>query len=179
MTLSVNPTGDRERHVPRPEPGRECKGKRRDCSMSANVKLRRVRLVEVVNVTPSVSGTPMIAGPSDVAQVARAILPTDREGFAVLHLDARHRVRSIELVSVGSLNATIVHPREVFKAAILANAQSIILVHNHPSGDPEPSTDDIEMTKRLKRVGDLVGIHVLDHVVVTADSFVSIEKGGK
>jgi len=86
--------------------------------------------------------------------------------YAVIHLDARHRPRSVEVVSIGSLNASIVHPREVFKAAILSGAQSIILGHNHPSGEVEPSDEDLSITRRLVEVGELLGIVVLDHVIV-------------
>jgi DNA repair protein RadC len=107
-----------------------------------------------------------VTGPEQAAKVARAILPDDREGFAVLMLNARHEVTDASLVSVGSLNASIVHPREVFKAAILANAASIIVAHNHPSGDPDPSTEDLSITERLAKVGELVGITVLDHVII-------------
>lgn len=128
-------------------------------------KLRRVRLVEVVMDT-TLEGALRVEGPEDVARIARAILPTDREGFVVIHLDSRHHVRSVELASIGSLNASIVHPREVFKAAILANASAIIVAHNHPSGDPEPSNEDIAITKRLGKAGEILGIDLLDHVIV-------------
>lgn len=140
--------------------------------MTATMKLRRVRLV-TVDAPPSETGAPTMQGPDDAYRAAKAVLPTDREGFAVLHLDARHRLRSIELVSVGSLNASIVHPREVFKGAILANAASIILAHNHPSGEAEPSEEDLTITRRLVECGDLIGIGVLDHVIVAGDTFVS------
>jgi DNA repair protein RadC len=86
----------------------------------------------------------------------------------VLLLNARHEVQRRETVSIGSLNASIVHPREVFLPAILQSAASIVLVHNHPSGDPEPSEEDLSITRRLAQVGELVGIAVLDHVIVAA-----------
>ena len=88
-------------------------------------------------------------------------------------LNARHEVDAVETVSVGSLNASIVHPREVFKPAILASAASVVLVHNHPSGDPEPSEEDLAITKRLVEVGELLGIGVLDHVIVGSRGAVS------
>ena len=90
----------------------------------------------------------------------------DREVFIVLHLDTRNRVIAHEITSIGSQNASLVHPREVFKAAILKGATSIILAHNHPSGDPAPSKDDIDLTHRLVEAGGLMGIDVLDHVIV-------------
>ena len=93
-------------------------------------------------------------------------------------LDAKNRLISRETVSVGHLTAALVHPREVFKAAILANAAAIALVHNHPSGDPEPSREDVEITRRLVKAGELLGIPVLDHVVVTRRGHVSIAERG-
>ena len=94
------------------------------------------------------------------------IASADREVFVVLHLDTRNRVVAHETTSIGSQNASLVHPREVFKAAILKGATSIILAHNHPSGDPAPSKEDIDLTHRLAEAGGLMGIQVLDHVVV-------------
>jgi len=91
----------------------------------------------------------------------------DRETFWCLMLNGKNVVVGLHVVSVGSLTAALVHPREVFKAAMLANAAAIILVHNHPSGDPTPSGEDRSLTKRLCQVGDLVvGIRVLDHIVL-------------
>ena len=94
------------------------------------------------------------------------ITSADREVFVVLHLDTRNRVVAHETTSIGSQNASLVHPREVFKAAILKGATSIILAHNHPSGDPAPSKEDIDLTHRLVEAGGLMGIDVLDHVIV-------------
>lgn len=102
----------------------------------------------------------------------------DREKFIVLHLNAKNAVISYEVVSIGTLNSSLVHPREVFKAAILSNAGSIILCHNHPSGDTEPSDDDLALTKRLVDAGKFLGIEVLDHVVFAADNFMSLKERG-
>ena len=90
----------------------------------------------------------------------------DREQFMILHLDTKNRVIKDEIVSIGVLDGAIVHPREVFKSAIKESAHSVILVHNHPSGDPTPSDEDLEMTNRLFSAGELLGIKVLDHVIV-------------
>ncbi len=100
----------------------------------------------------------------------------DREHFWILTLNARHQITGKELISVGSLDASIVHPREIFKNCIKKSAKAIILVHNHPSGDPTPSDEDINVTKRLIDAGRLLGIHVLDHVVVAEGSYVSIRE---
>ena len=116
-----------------------------------------------------------IRGPDDVVAVVGPKLRQEhREQFLVLLLNARHEVMAKETVSVGSLNASIVHPREVFKAAVLASAAAIVLVHNHPSGDPEPSEEDLTITKRLVEAGELLGIGVLDHVIVAGRGVVSL-----
>ncbi|MDP2660270.1 MAG: JAB domain-containing protein [Dehalococcoidia bacterium] len=90
----------------------------------------------------------------------------DREHFVVILLDSKNKGIGINTVSVGSLNACIVHPREVFKPAILVGANAIILGHNHPSGDPTPSPEDVAVTVRIREVGRILGIEVLDHVIV-------------
>ena len=115
-----------------------------------------------------------IRGPEDVRPHVRDLLRARREHFVVLLLNARHELQRRETVSIGSLNASIVHPREVFLPAILHSAASVILVHNHPSGDPEPSEEDLQITRRLVEVGDLVGIGVLDHVIVAERGHVSL-----
>lgn len=102
----------------------------------------------------------------------------DRERFMALYLDARHRVRALETVSTGSLNASLVHPREVFKPAIALSAAAVIVAHNHPSGDPRPSGDDLELTGRLDRCGELLGIALLDHLVVGDADITSIREYG-
>jgi DNA repair protein RadC len=114
-----------------------------------------------------------IRGPEDIQDRCRAYVAARKEHFLALHLNTRHVVVREELVSVGSLSASIVHPREVFRSAILETSASLILVHNHPSGDPTPSDDDIEITMRLAEVGDLVGIPIVDHVVLGDGTFYS------
>lgn len=110
---------------------------------------------------------PRYTAPDQAAQAARALIgDTDREHMLALLVDSKNRIASITTVSIGSLNQSIVHPREVFKPAILANAAGIILVHNHPSGDCTPSYEDIDITRRLREAGDLLGIRVLDHVII-------------
>ena len=104
----------------------------------------------------------------------------DREQFVVVLLDGKNQVLGFNVVSVGTLTAALVHPREVFKASILASAAAIILLHNHPSGDPEPSAEDKAITERLRQVGDLVGIRVLDHVILGDEGkFVSMADVGR
>lgn len=119
-----------------------------------------------------------IRGPEDVVAVCKSLQRGQREVFAVLLLNARHEMMRRVTVSVGSLNASIVHPREVFKPAVLASAASIILVHNHPSGDAEPSEEDLSITRRLIHAGELLGIGVLDHVIVARRGTVSLRARG-
>jgi DNA repair protein RadC len=107
-----------------------------------------------------------IRGPEDVFECCRAMARYRQEHFVVLLLNARHELDRKVVVSKGTLNASLVHPREVFRPAIVRSAASIILVHCHPSGDPEPSEEDLGITKRLVQVGELVGIAVLDHVII-------------
>ena len=101
------------------------------------------------------------------------------EVFAMLCLSTKHRVIAYHVVSRGTLDSTLVHPREVFKAAILANAAAIVICHNHPSGDPSPSVDDLELTNRLVATGELLGISVLDHIVVGEGRYFSFKEGGR
>lgn len=120
-----------------------------------------------------------VRGPDDVVvYVGRFLRREKREHFLVLLLNARHEVERRETVSIGSLNASIVHPREVFRPAVLHAAASVVLVHNHPSGDPEPSDEDISITKRLVQVGELLGIGVLDHVIIATRGVVSLRARG-
>jgi len=100
------------------------------------------------------------------------------EQFVMLLLDTRNRVIGIRTVTVGTLNASLVHPREVFGAAILANAASIIVGHCHPSGDPDPSQEDLAITARLKQAGEILGIPLLDHVILGNDHFASLKERG-
>jgi DNA repair protein RadC len=99
-----------------------------------------------------------------------------QEHFLAIILDTKHRILREVLVSKGTLNGSIVHPREVFAPAIRERAASILVLHNHPSGDPAPSHEDIEITHRLRETGDLIGIPLLDHVILGADSFISLRE---
>ncbi|MBN2371371.1 MAG: DNA repair protein RadC [Vicinamibacteria bacterium] len=114
--------------------------------------------------------------------VARHLLPRYAartvENFGLLALDVRHRLRREAVVSVGGFCASVVHPREVFAIALAARAVSLILFHNHPSGDPEPSSDDVALTRRLVAAGAILGIEVLDHMILGAGRFVSLKQRG-
>jgi len=123
---------------------------------------------------------PQLRDPGAAAPVlARYIGDTDREVFACALLTVRHRVLGLHTVSVGCLTSSLVHPREVFKPAILAGAAALLLAHNHPSGDPDPSADDIALTRRLVAAGQLLGIEIVDHLVLgEAGRFVSLRERG-
>jgi len=129
----------------------------------------------VERATPA-ARAPMNA-PSLVHAVAAPLLRgLDREEFHVFLLDARHRLLRTAHVSTGTLSMSLVHPREVFAAALRESAAAIVVVHNHPSGDPEPSTQDVTVTQRLVQVGTLLGVPLLDHVVVGGDRWVSLRE---
>jgi len=101
-----------------------------------------------------------------------------REHFLAVHLDSKNRILAIDCVSTGSLNASIVHPRELFKTILLSSAAAVLLVHNHPSGDPTPSREDHELTSRLKECSELLGIRLLDHIVIGNGCYTSFADQG-
>jgi DNA repair protein RadC len=138
------------------------------------VALRYVRRRKVQG-----AGEP-VRGPADVARIARAFGLTDspREVFGVVMLDGRHRVLGFSRVSEGTLTASLVHPREVYAPALYACAAAVVAVHNHPSGDPTPSTEDREVTRRLADAGKLIGVPLLDHVVVADRGWSSLSDLG-
>lgn len=102
----------------------------------------------------------------------------DREHFIVLCLDTKNQPTCIQTVHIGSLNSSLVHPREVLKPALLSNANSIIVAHNHPSGNPSPSPEDINVTKRLEEACVILGINLLDHIIICTSDFFSLKEKG-
>jgi DNA repair protein RadC len=118
----------------------------------------------------------VIRRPEDAAALTRELACAKKEHFCTLYLDTRNRVIRKETISIGTLNASLVHPREVFQPAVESSAASVVLVHNHPSGDPEPSREDLLLTKRLVSAGEIMGIEVLDHVIVARRSLVSLRE---
>jgi DNA repair protein RadC len=120
---------------------------------------------------------PQILEPRHVAELLIPEFGSRRvEHFGVLLLDTRRRVLRTAVLSVGSLDASLAHPRDVFREAAAAGASAIILFHNHPSGDPTPSRDDVALTERLVQAGDLMGIPVIDHIIVAESRFVSLRE---
>lgn len=126
-----------------------------------------------------------IDNPEDAAGIIQSWISTldeitrDKEHFFVLCLDARNKLKYVELVSVGTANASLVHPREVFRRAISVGGCSIMISHNHPSGDVEPSDADISVTKRLVEAGKIMGIELLDHLIVSAERWYSFRERGR
>ncbi len=115
--------------------------------------------------------------PEQVADTFSFLKHETKEFFFSIHLDGKNRINCVDEVSVGSLNQSIVHPRELFKTALLSSAAAIILVHNHPSGDPTPSREDIEITRRLKEAGEILGVKLLDHIIVGSSYLSFTERG--
>jgi DNA repair protein RadC len=112
----------------------------------------------------------VVREPADVARLMTPLVADlDREGFWVLLLDGKNKIIGINLVALGTLTACLVHSREVFKPAVVGSAAAVVLVHNHPSQQPEPSAEDVALTERLRSAGSILGIAVVDHVIVTAD----------
>lgn len=122
---------------------------------------------------------PLVRNPKDVADL---VMPRmghlEREHFKVVSLNNKNRVLALSTISIGTLNASLVDPREVFKEALRRTAAGIILVHNHPSGDPSESQEDIRITRRLEKAGKIIGIEVLDHIIIGDGEFVSMKNKG-
>ncbi|MEO0083668.1 MAG: DNA repair protein RadC [candidate division WOR-3 bacterium] len=128
------------------------------------------------NLEPENNQDAYIETPKDVVNIiSKELADKTKEHFKIIMLNTRNKVIGVSGISIGTLNASLVHPREVFKAAIDHCSASIILVHNHPSGDPEPSDDDLIMTKRLVDSGKLVGIEVIDHIIIGKNGYYSFK----
>jgi len=146
--------------------------------MAYRLKTFRVQFVAEPAEFPA--GSPCRSS-EDVQRVARSIYETldaDKEHFVLLAMNNKNRVNGFKVISTGSLTASLVRPREVWRAALHLCAAAVVFVHNHPSGEPAPSPEDQEITRRLKETGDLLGIRVLDHVVLGSTRFYSFSDQG-
>jgi len=114
--------------------------------------------------------------PKEIWEELKDLRDHKKEHFVIFYLDSRNQEIKREIISVGSLNANLVHPREVFEPAVRHLAAQIVLAHNHPSGDPEPSEDDLEITKRLTESGKILGIEIIDHIIITKTGFISFKE---
>ena len=146
------------------------------------VRLRVIRPVfeefAINDETEKYFNSKSITNSRDIYELFSYLSRETKEHFISIHLDTKNRIICVDTISVGSLTSSIVHPREVFKSVLLSSAASIAIVHNHPSGTPEPSKDDINITKRLKEAGDFLGIPVIDHIIIGNGCYISlIEKG--
>ncbi|MCU7201200.1 JAB domain-containing protein [Turicibacter sanguinis] len=142
---------------------------------------KRINLVSIKMVKEAsfLYQTRTISSPYDAYEMIKDQLQDlDREQFIIACLNTKNEPTNITVVSVGSLNKAIVHPREVFKTAILSNAASIMAFHNHPSGDTTPSQQDLQLTNRLYEAGELLGIKLLDHLIIGDGSFTSLKEKG-
>lgn len=120
-----------------------------------------------------------IFNPSNAVKLIKDFIgPSDREHAVLIGLDVRNKVCFIHTLSIGTISASYLHPREIFKTALLGNAASIILGHNHPSGNITPSTEDIEVTRRVRDAGEMMGIELLDHLIVGDDNHYSMKEAG-
>ena len=142
---------------------------------------KRINMVSIKMVKESsfLYQTRTISSPKDAYEMIKEQLEgLDREQFIIACLNTKNEPTNITVVSVGSLNKAIVHPREVFKTAILSNAASIMAFHNHPSGETTPSQQDIQLTNRLYEAGELLGIKLLDHLIIGDGTFTSLKEKG-
>jgi DNA repair protein RadC len=134
-----------------------------------------LREARVVYSGKRVEGSAIVKSADDVHRMCRDLENETQEHFVVLLLDRRHKVLARQTIAIGSVGEVVIQPRETFRAAIMSGASAIIMVHNHPSGNPEPSIDDLSLTARFGNAGDLLGIPVLDHVVIGDNCFFSIK----
>ncbi|QNK57434.1 RadC family protein [Paenibacillus sp. PAMC21692] len=148
----------------------------------SNQPAKRVQVIGLRMVRESTSilyPGRVIRSPKDAADLFRQFIgDCDRESFYILCLNTKNEPTALHQVSTGTLNASLVHPRETFKLAILANSVAIIACHNHPSGQPDPSPEDVELTERLRDSGSLLGIDLLDHIILGDGNFVSMKERG-
>jgi len=142
-----------------------------------NIQIVSIKMVKEKNLE---YGNTQISSPKDCANIFKKFIGDyDREALVVATLDTKNKITSLTVGSLGSLNTSIVHPREIFKTAILGNAATIIVGHNHPSGSIEPSKEDISITTRLKECGKILGIELLDHVIIGEyDKYLSFKEKG-
>jgi len=126
--------------------------------------------------------TKIVSSPKAIWNITKDLLlaedkiDQDKEHFWVFHLDNRNRIKLIDLVSLGILNSSIVHPRETFRRAVIEGSAQIIIAHNHPSGEATPSEDDLTVTKRLVKAGEILGIELIDHLIITLTGFTSMKE---
>ena len=155
-----------------PEEMQEKLGQDRAHVFLAAFEITRRALKEGIGIRP------LISCPAETVPLLTDIADKKKEHFLCLYLNARNQVIHKEVISIGSLSASIVHPRELFSVALQHTAASVIIAHNHPSGDPSASREDIELTRRLAKAGEIMGVEVLDHIIVSQNDFASLKEQG-
>lgn len=146
-----------------------------------NNHAKRVDIVSLKMIKESsiLYGNRRIGSPNEALEIFKDLLEnSDREKLIVCCLNSKNEPTNISIVSIGSLNSSIVHPREVFKTAVISNAASILIAHNHPSGDTTPSKEDINITERIRQSGDIIGIKLLDHLIIGEGKYLSLKEEG-
>src|SRR5699024_6044573 len=129
----------------------------------------RLERVQETSALYEIEGNGIVGSPYDAVNIFNTVLRMEhmtKEHLVMLSLNTKNKVEAVHIVHVGSLNASITHPRDIYQLAMLDNAASVVIGHNHPSGDPTPSNDDIQVTKRLDEAGKILGIQLLDHVII-------------
>ena len=158
-------------------------GKEDVTGKSRTIKLRQIKaiyetLIVKEEITDYLKTGTRYTTPQQVSDTFQFLMQETKEMFLTLHLDGKNRIICMDVVSIGSLNQSIVHPRSVFMTACLSSAAAIICVHQHPTGDPTPSSEDISITRRLKEAGEIMGIRLLDHIIVGDGEYLSfVERG--
>ena len=144
------------------------------CKVDAkNEQEAKAKALGVINVREA---APLVILPLNVFECLKEFRDKKKEHFIVLHLNTQNEIIKREIVSIGSLNASLVHPREVFRSAITTGCASILVCHNHPSGSLEPSTEDLNVTRRLVDAGKILGVGVTDHVVISQNGYFSLKE---
>ena len=140
---------------------------------------QRTKLLQALSVLEKENPITRVSSPKDIYGTIRKYGKKKQEHFIVICLNGAHQVIKVKVITIGVLNRCLVHPREVFRPAIINNSASIIIAHNHPSGNTEPSKDDDQITKTLKEAGTILGIAVLDHLIISETKFYSYLEEGK
>lgn len=148
-----------------------------------SIKFRTIRpvfetLTIKENVSSYINPKQRLTTPLQIWEMFRFLGKESKEWMVVLLLDGKNRLSAVDICSIGTLNQSLCHPREIFKSALMVSCAAIVLIHNHPSGDTSPSSEDIAITRRLKEASEIIGIKILDHVIVSDEEYTSfVERG--
>ena len=140
---------------------------------------KKQELIQELMILEDNNPTLRISAPQDIYPALLEFVSKRQEHFIVVTLNGSHAVINVRVVSIGLVNRTVVHPREIFYPAVQDNAVSIIVAHNHPSGNLEPSKEDIEITDKVKKAGEIMGIQLLDHLIISKNGLFSLSEAGK